>query len=144
MAEPAAKPKLTVPPLTGLPLLAVALCVVVFVQAALVTLVSERAPRAEVARRPARRRGHLAAARRRRKAVLLAPDHVPDDAAARSAIDKRKADAAFVTGRTGSTLIVAPAAGAAMATALVNVFTAAAAAVKQPVAVVQVHTLPDR
>jgi hypothetical protein len=66
----------------------------------------------------------------------------PDEAAARSAIDDRKIDGAFVAGRAGGTLIVVPAASSAGATALGTAFGAAAAALKQKLTVVQVHTLP--
>ena len=66
----------------------------------------------------------------------------PDEAAARSAIDHRKIDGAFVAGRAGGTLIVVPAASNAGATALGTAFGAAAAALEQKLTVVQVHTLP--
>lgn len=66
----------------------------------------------------------------------------PNEAAARSAIDHRKIDAAFVAGRAGGTLIVVPAASSAGATALGTAFGAAAAALEQKLTVVQVHALP--
>ncbi len=137
MTEPAAKPKLT-----GLPLLAVALGVVVFVQAAFVLsyVGALHEPKAHGVRLAVVGSSPLPAAVGKQFSLRLAP--YPDAAAARTAIDRRKADAAFVAGRAGSTLIVAPAAGAPMATALVNVFTAAGAAVRQKVAVVEVHPLP--
>jgi hypothetical protein len=138
MAEPATKPKLT-----GLPLLAVALCVVVFVQAAFVLsyVGALHEPKSHGVRLAVVGTSPLPAAVGKQFSLRLTS--YPNETAARSAIDKRKADAAFVTGRAGSTLIVAPAAGAAMATALVNVFTAAGAAVKQTIPVVQVHALPS-
>ena len=66
----------------------------------------------------------------------------PDETAARSAIDHRKIDGAFVTGAGGGTLLVVPAASAAGATALGTAFGAAAASLGQKLTVVQVHALP--
>ena len=66
----------------------------------------------------------------------------PDEAAARSAIDHRKIDGAFVAASGGGTLLVVPAASNAGATALGTAFGAAAAALGQKLRVVQVHTLP--
>jgi hypothetical protein len=66
----------------------------------------------------------------------------PNEAAARSAIDHRKIDGAFVADRGGGTLLVVPAASNAGATALGTAFGAAAAALEQKLTVVQVHTLP--
>jgi hypothetical protein len=66
----------------------------------------------------------------------------PNEAAARSAIDHRKIDGAFAAGSGGGTLLVVPAASSAGATALGTAFGAAAAALGQKLTVVQVHTLP--
>jgi hypothetical protein len=66
-----------------------------------------------------------------------------DEAAARRAIDHRKAYGALVTGASGMTLIVAPAAGASVAVALTTAFTTAAAATGRKLTVVQVHPLPS-
>ena len=62
--------------------------------------------------------------------------------AARSAIDHRRIDGAFVASSGGGTLIVVPAASSAGATALGTAFGAAAAALEQKLTVVQVHALP--
>ena len=84
-------------------------------------LLRRRAPRAEAARRPARRRRDLAASGRGRKAVLAAAEVVPDRAGrANGDRQAERSTRAFVGGPTGSTLIVAPAAGSSMATALVE------------------------
>jgi hypothetical protein len=64
------------------------------------------------------------------------------EAAVRSAIDHRRVDGAFVTGPGGGTLIVAPAASSAGATALSTAFGTAAAALGQKLTVTQVHPLP--
>ena len=66
----------------------------------------------------------------------------PDEAAARSAIDHRRIDGAFVADSGGGTLLVVPAASNAGAAALGTAFGAAAAALEQKLTVVQVHTLP--
>jgi hypothetical protein len=137
MAEQAAKPKLS-----GLPLLAVALCVVLFVQAAFVLsyVGALHEPTSHGVRLAVVGASPVPAAVAKQFSLRLKPYSTEADA--RSAIDKRKVDAAFVGGPSGSTLIVAPAGGALTATALVNVFTAAGAAAKQRIAVVQVHPLP--
>jgi len=62
--------------------------------------------------------------------------------AALAAIDQRTIDAAFVAGPEGATLIVAPAASSAGASALSAAFGAAAAALGQKMDIVQVHPLP--
>jgi hypothetical protein len=64
------------------------------------------------------------------------------EADAMSAIDHRAIDGAFVAGPKGATLIVAPAAGNTIASALTNAFSAAAVAFGQKIAIVQVHPLP--
>jgi hypothetical protein len=61
---------------------------------------------------------------------------------ARAAIDQRKIDGAFVAGPTGAKLIVVPAAGPAMASALTGAFGAVGAALGKKIAIVQAHTLP--
>jgi hypothetical protein len=66
----------------------------------------------------------------------------PSEATARDAIDERKIDAAFVVGPSAVKLIVAPAAGPVIASALGSAFAAAGAALGQRITVVQVHTLP--
>jgi hypothetical protein len=65
-----------------------------------------------------------------------------NEAAARRAIDRRRSYGALVTGPSGMTLIVAPAAGNGVATALTTAFTTAAAAAGRRLTVVQVHPLP--
>ncbi len=66
-----------------------------------------------------------------------------DEAAARRAIDHRQAYGALVTTPTGLKLVVAPAAGNAVATALATAFTTAAAATGRRLTVVQLHPLPS-
>jgi len=134
MATEGAKPKLT-----GLPLLAVALSVVVFVQAAFVLsyVGALHEPKPHGVRLAVVGTSPLPAAIGKQFSLRLEP--YPAEAAARKAIDERKVDAAFIA---PSTLIVVPAAGAPMATALGNVFAAAGAAAKVEVAVVPVHPLP--
>jgi hypothetical protein len=66
-----------------------------------------------------------------------------DEAAARRAIDHRQAYGALITTGSGMTLLVAPAAGNAVATALTTAFTTAAAAGGRRLTVAQVHPLPD-
>ncbi len=66
----------------------------------------------------------------------------PSRSAAQNAIDEREIDGALVAGPQGATLIVAPAAGNAGATALKTAFGVAAAALHQKLEVVQVHELP--
>ena len=66
-----------------------------------------------------------------------------DEAAARRAIDRRKAYGALVTSAPGMKLLVAPAASNSTAIALTTAFTAAAAAGGRQLTVVQVHALPS-
>ena len=65
------------------------------------------------------------------------------ESAARAAIDRRKIDGALIAGPSGATLIVAPAASPAGATALSTAFGVAAVALHQKVEIVQVHPLPS-
>jgi hypothetical protein len=76
------------------------------------------------------------------KQFSLKVSRYPTEAAARSAIDHRRIDGAFVAAPGGGTLIVVPAASSAGAAGLATVFGVAAAALKQKVAVVPVHPLP--
>jgi hypothetical protein len=64
------------------------------------------------------------------------------EADVRRAIDHRQVSGAFVTGPSGSTLLVVPAAAPGTATALGIAFGAAALALHQKLAVVQLHPLP--
>jgi hypothetical protein len=68
----------------------------------------------------------------------------PSESAAVTAIDQREIDGALVGSPTGSKLIVVPAAGSGGAAALSAAFTAAAAALGQKLEVAQVHPLPSR
>jgi uncharacterized protein DUF3533 len=138
MAEGGATPKLT-----GLPLLAVALSVVLAVQAAFVLsyVGALHDPKPHGVRIAVVGESQLPAAVG--KQFSLQPTPYESEAAARTAIDERKADAAFVSGPAGATLIVVPAAGPSMATALGTVFTAAGAALHQKLTVVQVHPVPS-
>jgi len=65
-----------------------------------------------------------------------------DESAARRAIDRRNIYGALITGSSDAKLLVAPAAGNAVAALLASAFTQAAAATGQKLAVVQVHELP--
>jgi hypothetical protein len=65
-----------------------------------------------------------------------------DESAARRAIDRRSIYGALMTRSSDATLLVAPAAGNAVAVLLASAFTQAAAATGQKLAVVQVHELP--
>ena len=130
--------------LTGLPLLIVALGVVLFVQAAFVNsyvgaLHSPKphgVPFGVVGASPL----PIAVG----KQFSLKLTRYSSESAASAAIDRRKIVGAFVAGPTGAKLIVVPAAGPAVASALGNAFGTAAASVGQKLAVVQVHPLPDR
>ena len=76
------------------------------------------------------------------KEVPLRTKTYADEAAARRAIDRRNIYGALITGNSGATLLVAPAAGNAVATLLASAFTQVAAATGQKLVVVQVHELP--
>ena len=76
------------------------------------------------------------------KQVSLHIIRYSSESSARHAIDQRDVYGAFVSGPAGSKLIVAPAAGPAVATGLTTAFGAAAAATHQRLAIVQVHPLP--
>jgi hypothetical protein len=65
-----------------------------------------------------------------------------NESAARRAIDHRHIYGALINGDSGATLLVAPAAGNAVATLLASAFTQVAAASGQKLVVVQVHKLP--
>ena len=64
-----------------------------------------------------------------------------DESAARRAIDQRSIYGALITNPSATTLLVAPAASNAVATALTTAFTTAAAATGRKLTVVQVHPL---
>ncbi|HXY85926.1 MAG TPA: hypothetical protein VEH52_10660 [Gaiellaceae bacterium] len=132
------------PRLTGLPLLIAALCVVLVVQGVFVLSYVGALHEPKPHKVPLGVVGspRLPIALGRRFSLKLTS--YPSVAAARDAIDKRKIDGAFVSGPTGATLIVAPAAGAAMASALGTAFAAGGAAVGERITLVQVHTLPSR
>ena len=76
------------------------------------------------------------------KQFSLKTTQYASESAALTAIDQRKIDGAFVAGPEGATLIVAPAASPAGASALSAAFGAAAAALGQKMEIVQVHPLP--
>jgi hypothetical protein len=65
------------------------------------------------------------------------------EAAALHAIDERKVAGAFVASPSGAKLIVVPAGGAGLASALSAAFGAAGVALHQKIAIVQVHPLPS-
>ncbi len=130
------------PRLSGLPLLAAALGVVLAVQALFVLsyvgALHHPKPHDVAFGVVGNSRLPLAVG----KQFSLKVRQYPDEAAARSAIDHRRIDGAFVADSGGGTLLVVPAASNAGATALGTAFGAAAAALEQKLTVVQVHTLP--
>jgi hypothetical protein len=76
------------------------------------------------------------------KQLSLRTRSYADESAARQAIDRRSIYGALITGNSGATLLVAPAAGNAVAALLASAFTQVAAAAGQKLVVVQVHELP--
>jgi hypothetical protein len=128
--------------LTGLPLLGLALGVVLIVQALFVTsyIGALHHPKPHHVRFGVVGASKLPAAVATQFSLSLRP--YSSEAAARSAIDHRKIDGAFLTGPAGSTLIVVPAAGSGGANALSGAFGAAAAAIHVKLQVVPVHPLP--
>jgi hypothetical protein len=73
----------------------------------------------------------------------LRVSHYPSEQAAMTAIDNRKIYGAFVAAPGVGRLIVVPAGGPGVATALSTAFGTAAAALHQKIAVVQIHPLPS-
>ena len=130
------------PKLTGVPLVIVALCVVLLVQVAFVLsyVGALHAPKPHDVRLGVVGASQLPAAVGTQFSLNI--DDYPSEADARTAIDQRQIDGAFVTGPTGATLIVVPAASPALALGLTNAFGAAATHFKQKIAIVQVHPLP--
>jgi hypothetical protein len=128
--------------LSGLPRLSVALCVVLVVQALFVLsyvgALHHPKPHDVAFGVVGNSRLPVAVG----KQFSLKVRRYPNEAAARSAVDHRKIDGAFVSGSSGGTLIVVPAASSAGASALSTAFGAAAAALEQKLTVVQVHALP--
>ena len=130
------------PRLTGIPLLIVALCVVLLVQAAFVL--------SYVGALHAPKPHHVALGvvgvtplpSAVGKQFSLKIKEYSSESDARAAIDRRKIQGAFIVDSTGARLIVVPAASPAMASALSNAFSAAGAAFGQKIAIVQVHPLP--
>ena len=136
-ADEARKPRLT-----GIPLLAVALCVVLLVQAAFVLsyVGALHAPKPHSVALGVVGASPLPIAVGKQFSLKITRYSSESDA--RAAIDQRKVDGALVVVSTGAELIVAPAASPALAAALSSAFGAAAAALGQKIAIVQVHTLP--
>ena len=130
------------PRLSGLPLLAVALSLVLVVQALFVLsyIGALHHPKPHAVAFGVVGSSPLPVAVGKQFSLKLS--RYSSEAAARSAIDHRKVDGALITGPHGGTLIVVPAASNADATALGTAFEAAAAALGQKLTVVQVHTLP--
>ncbi len=128
--------------LTGVPLLAVAIGVVLFVQALFVLsyIGALHHPKPHQVAFGVVGTSPLPVVVGRQ--FSLKTSRYPSESAALTAIDQRKIDGALVAGRDAAKLIVVPAAGAAGATALGNAFGAAAAALHQKLAVVQAHPLP--
>jgi hypothetical protein len=128
--------------LTGLPLLAVGLGVVLFIQAAFVLsyVGALHDPKPHHVRFGVVGTSPLTAAVG--KAFSLRIRRFATEAAARSAIEHREIDGALVAGAAKSRLLVVPAAGAAGAVALTNTFSVAATALRQPIEPVVLHSLP--
>ena len=142
-ADSASVPSAQKPRLTGFPLLIVALAVVLLVQAAFVLsyVGALHAPKPHGV--PFGVVGTSSVPVAVGKQFSLKLTQYSGESAARTAIDHRKIMAAFVAGPAGAKLIVAPAAGPAVASALGSAFTTAAGAFGQKVAIVQVHPLPS-
>jgi hypothetical protein len=130
------------PRLSGLPLLAVALAVVLFVQALFVLsyVGALHHPKPHKVAFGVVGSSPLPVAVGRQFSLKVS--RYSSEAAVRSAIDHREIDGAFLTGPEGGTLIVVPASSSAGAAALGTAFGAAAAALRQKLTVVQVHRLP--
>ncbi len=129
--------------LTGIPLLIVALSVVLVVQAAFVLSYVGALHEPKPHRVAIGVAGASPLPIAVGKQFSLSIKRYSSEAAARTAIDERKIDGAFVVDSTGAKLIVAPAASPALASALGAAFAAAGAAFGQKIAIVQVHTLPS-
>jgi hypothetical protein len=129
--------------LTGVPLLITALCVVLLVQAAFVLSYVGALHHPKPHDVPFGVVGPSSLPAAVGKQFSLDVKRYPTEAAASSAIDRRRIDGALVAGPTGAKLIVVPAASSAGASALTAAFGAAAAALRQKLAVVPVHRLPD-
>ena len=129
--------------LSGLPLLAVALGVVLFVQALFVLsyVGALHHPKPHQVAIGVVGTSPLATVVGKRFSLKTTP--FPSESAAVDAIDQRKIDGALVVSPAGSKLIVVPAAGPAGAAALTTAFTAAAAALRQEFEVALVHPLPS-
>ena len=129
--------------LSGLPLLAVALGVVLFVQALFVLsyIGALHDPKPHQVAIGVVGTSPLATVVGKRFSLETTP--YPSESAAANAIDERKIVGALVVSPAGTKLIVVPAAGAAGAAALTTAFTAAAAALRQKLEVAQVHPLPS-
>jgi len=130
------------PRLTGVPLLAAGLGVVLFVQAAFVLsyVGALHRPKPHHVRFGVVGTSPLPVAVG--KAFSLRITRFQSEADARSAIDHREIDGALVADPGKDKLLVVPAAGTAGAVALTNAFSAAAAALGQTVEPVVVHGLP--
>ena len=135
-------PRARKPRLTGVPLLLVALGVVLLVQAAFVLSYVGALHAPKPHRVPFGVVGASPLPNAVAKQFSLKITRYSSESDARAAIDQRKIDGAFVVDSTGAKLIVVPAAGLAMASALSGAFGAVGAALGQKIAIVQVHTLP--
>ena len=128
--------------LSGVPLLIVAIGVVLFVQAlfvlSYVDALHHPKPHSVAVGVVGASPVPIAVA----KQFSLKTTHYASESAALTAIDQRTIDGAFVAGPEGATLIVAPAASPAGASALSAAFGPAAAAFGQKMEIVQVHPLP--
>jgi hypothetical protein len=130
------------PRLTGAPLLIAALGIVLLVQAAFVLsyVGALHAPKPHSVPFGAVGASRLPGAVAKQFSLKITRYSTETDA--RAAIDQREIDGAFVAAPTGAKLIVVPAAGPGMASALGSAFGAVGAAVGKKIAIVQVHTLP--
>ena len=130
------------PRLAGLPLLIVALGVVLLVQAAFVNsyVGALHSPKPHDVRIGVVGVSPLPIAVGKQFSLKLT--QYSSESAASAAIDQRKIVGAYVAGPTRAKLIVVPAAGSAVASALGSAFGAASASVGQKLEVVQLHPLP--
>ena len=141
-ADSVPDPSAQKPRLSGFPLLFVALGVVLLVQAAFVNsyVGALHSPKPHDVRIGVVGASPLPIAVAKQFSLKLT--QYSSESAASAAIDQRKVVGAYVAGPTGAKLIVVPAAGPAVASALGSAFGAASASVGQKLEVVQVHPLP--
>jgi hypothetical protein len=130
--------------LTGPPLLIVALCVVLLVQAAFVNSYVGALHSPKPHHVPLGLVGESPLPAAVAKQFSLKLTHYSSGSAVREAIDHQKIVGAYIAGPAGAKLIVVPAAGPAVASALRSAFAAAAASAGQKLTIIEAHPLPAR